>query len=327
MRDFPLFPEQASTIAGQVDALYFLLLGLAVLFGLATFVVLVVFALRYRRRGEGERPRPIHGSLVLELAWTIIPMFMALGVFTLGAGVFFRMQRPPADPLNVYVVGKQWMWKVQHEAGKREINELHVPIGTPVQVTLTSEDVIHDFYVPAFRVKQDAVPGRYTSLWFEATKLGEYHLFCAEYCGTQHSGMIGKVIVMEPAAFQAWLTADPQSSAATVVEAGARQFERLGCQSCHRHDDSGRGPSLRHLMGSTVRLASGEVVNVDEAYVRQSILRPRSQVVTGYETIMPVYEGQISEETLLQLVSYIRSLGEGGGPLQGTTAPAPAPQR
>ena len=199
MSDFPLFPAQASTIAWQVDALYAFLLALTVLFCLLVFGMVIIFAIKYRRRSEDEQPEQTHGNLVLELSWTIIPLFLALFVFLLGADVFFRLQRPPSDPLEIYAVGKQWMWKIQHESGKREINTLHVPKGQPVRLTMTSEDVIHDFFIPAFRVKNDVLPGRYTTLWFEATQTGEFHLFCAEYCGTQHSGMIGKVIVLEPA--------------------------------------------------------------------------------------------------------------------------------
>jgi len=306
MSDFPLFPEQASTVAGQVDALYFLLLGLSLFFSLVVFSLVVFFTIRYRRRSSDDKPKQIHGSIPLELAWTIIPLFMAIGVFTLGADVFFRIKRAPADPLDVYVVGKQWMWKIQHAAGKREINELHVPLGQPVRLTMTSEDVIHDFFIPAFRVKQDVIPGRYTTLWFEANKAGEFQIFCAEYCGTQHSGMVGKVIVMEPIAYHDWLTGG--GGGESLVEAGARQFQQLGCETCHKTGDTGRGPSLIEVFNKPVKLTSGEEVLVDEAYVRESILQPKAQVVAGFEAIMPIYEGQISEETILQLITYVKSL-------------------
>lgn len=307
MGNFPIFPERASTVAGQVDALYFLLLGLSVFFCLVVFTLVIVFSVRYRRRHPDERPRQIHGSIPLELAWTIIPLFLAIGVFTLGADVFFRIKRVPADPLEVYVVGKQWMWKIQHASGKREINQLHVPVGKPVLLTMTSEDVIHDFFIPAFRVKQDAVPGRYTTLWFEATKVGQYDLFCAEYCGTQHSGMTGKVIVMEPTAYQDWLAGSTGGSE-SLVEAGARQFQQLGCETCHKTGSTGRGPSLAGIFGKPVKLKTGQEATVDEAYLRQSILQSQSQVVAGYEPIMPIYEGQIGEDALLQIISYIKSL-------------------
>ena len=308
MSDFPLFPAQASTVAWQVDALYAFLLALTVLFCLLVFGMVFVFAIKYRRRSEDEQPEQNHGNLVLELSWTIIPLFLALFVFLLGADVFFRLQRPPADPLEIYVVGKQWMWKIQHESGKREINTLHVPKGQPVRLTMTSEDAIHDFFIPAFRVKNDVLPGRYTTLWFEATQTGEFHLFCAEYCGTQHSGMIGKVIVLEPADYHDWLMG--ASSGESMVEAGQRQFQQLGCETCHKSTATGRGPSLVGMYDKPVTLNNGQEIVVDSDYIRESILQPTAKIVAGYEPIMPVFEGQISEQSLLQIASYIKSLSE-----------------
>ena len=254
-------------------------------------------------------PEQNHGNLALELSWTIIPLFIGLFVFLLGADVFFRLQRAPADPLEIYAVGKQWMWKIQHESGKREINTLHVPKGQPVRVTMTSEDVLHDFFIPAFRVKNDVIPGRYTTLWFEATQLGEFHLFCAEYCGTQHSGMIGKVIVMDPTDYHDWLMG-ASASGETMVEAGQRQFQELGCETCHKSTSSGRGPSLIGVYDKPVQLKNGQEVTVDVDYIRESILQPRAKMVEGYEPIMPIFEGQISEQSLLQIVTYIKSLTE-----------------
>ena len=308
MSDFPLFPAQASTIAWQVDALYAFLLVLTVVFCLLVFGMVIIFAIKYRRRSEDEQPEQTHGNLVLELSWTIIPLFLSLFVFLLGADVFFRLQRPPSDPLEIYAVGKQWMWKIQHESGKREINTLHVPKGQPVRLTMTSEDVIHDFFIPAFRVKNDVLPGRYTTLWFEATQTGEFHLFCAEYCGTQHSGMIGKVIVLEPADYHDWLMG--ASSGESMVEAGERQFQKLGCETCHKSTATGRGPSLVGLYDKPVTLSNGQEIVVDSDYIRESILLPRAKIVAGYEPIMPTFEGQISEQSLLQIASYIKSLSE-----------------
>jgi cytochrome c oxidase subunit II len=307
-KDFQLHPDLASTFAWQVDYLYFLLIALSVLFSVGVFVVLVFFAVKYRRRSDDERPRPIHGSTALELAWSIIPLFIAIGVFTLGAEIYFRMYRPPADAIDIFVVGKQWMWKIQHPEGMREINELHIPVNQPVKLTMTSEDVIHAFSVPAFRTKRDVVPGRYTTMWFEATETGEYHLFCAEYCGTQHSTMTGRVIVMEVDEYQQWLGGGVTGE--SMVDAGARQFEQLGCATCHKAESGGRGPTLVGLFGDPEQLATGEIVTVDEAYVRESILAPATQIVNGYQPIMPTFQGQISEETLMQLLTYIKSLGE-----------------
>jgi cytochrome c oxidase subunit 2 len=309
MSDFPLFPAQASTIAWQVDALYGFLVLLTVVFCILVFGMVTIFAIKYRRRSDDEQPEQNHGNLALELSWTIIPLFIALFVFLLGADVFFRLQRAPADPLEIYAVGKQWMWKIQHESGKREINTLHVPKGQPVRVTMTSEDVLHDFFIPAFRVKNDVIPGRYTTLWFEATQLGEFHLFCAEYCGTQHSGMIGKVIVMEPTAYHDWLMG-ASANDETMVEAGQRQFQELGCETCHKTASSGRGPSLVGIYGKKEKLNNGQLVTVDVDYIRESILHPRAKIVEGYEPIMPIFDGQISEQTVLEMVSYIKSLTE-----------------
>ena len=309
MSDFPLFPPQASTVAWQVDALYAFLVALTVVFCLLVFGMVIIFAIKYRRRSDDEQPVQNHGNLALELSWTIIPLFLALFVFLVGADIFFRLQRSPADPLEVYAVGKQWMWKIQHESGKREINTLHVPKGQPVRVTMTSEDVLHDFFIPAFRVKMDVLPGRYTTMWFEATQVGEFHLFCAEYCGTQHSGMIGKVIVMEPSDYHDWLMG-AAGSGETMVEAGLRQFQQLGCETCHKSTSSGRGPSLIGIFDKKEKIKNGQEVTVDVDYLRESILQPRAKIVKGYEPIMPIFEGQISEQSLLQIVSYIKSLSE-----------------
>jgi cytochrome c oxidase subunit 2 len=325
---FPLFPEQASTVAGEVDALYFFLLAVSGFFGILIAALLVVFAVRFRRRSEAERPPPIHGSLALELTWTIVPLGIVLLIFLWGAKVFVTMARVPPGAMEVYVVGKRWMWKAQHMSGQREINELHVPLGIPVKVTLTSEDVIHSFYIPAFRIKKDAVPGRYSTLWFQATRPGTYHLFCAEYCGTKHSLMIGSVTVMEPAQFQAWLSGG--ATGVSLAAAGERLFNDLACVTCHRADTAGRGPNLQGLFGKPVRLAGGETVDADEAYVRESILNPAGKIVAGYQPIMPTYQGLVSEEGLMQLVAYIQTLtteektaSTGPGPADLGTPTAP----
>jgi cytochrome c oxidase subunit 2 len=303
----PFFPEQASTQAARVDALYLFEVAVAAFFSILIASLVVTFAVRFRRRSEDERPPAILGSLVLELTWTLIPLAIVLVMFVWGAEVFFSMSRVPPGAMEVYVVGKRWMWKVQHMTGQREINELHVPVGVPVKLTLASEDVIHSFFVPAFRVKRDAVPGRYTNLWFEATRPGRYHLFCAEYCGTRHSGMIGSVVAMERSAFQAWLSGG--AGEATPAAAGQRLFQDLGCITCHRADSGARGPRLDGLFGQPVRLAGGETVIADETYIRESILSPAARLVAGYQPIMPTYQGLVSEEAVMQLVAYIQSLG------------------
>jgi len=322
--ELPLFPVQASTMAGRVDALYAFLITVSVFFGLLIAVTLVSFAIRYRRRSRDERPQPIEGSVALEVAWSAIPLGIVMVIFLWGADLFFAMARVPPAPMEVYVVGKRWMWKTQHLGGQREINELHVPVGVPVKLTMTSEDVIHSFFVPAFRMKKDVVPGRYATAWFQATRAGTYHLFCAEYCGTKHSGMIGSVTVMEPAAFQAWLAGG--ATGTSLAAAGEKLFQDLACITCHRSDSEGRGPRLEGVFGHPVTLASGERVVADEAYVRESIVNPTAKVVAGFQPVMPTYQGLVNEEGLMQLVAYVKSLGGAAtaGPGAALASPAPA---
>ena len=254
MTGFPLFPEQASTIAGRVDAMYFILVAITVFFSTGIFAFIFYFAIKYRRRSPDEIPRPMHGSLRLELAWSIIPLFIALSLFAGGTAIYFRNADIPPGAMEIFVVGKQWMWKLQHPSGVREINELHVPIGQAVKLTMTSEDVIHSFYVPAFRVKMDVIPGRYTTLWFQPTKPGKYHLFCAEYCGTNHSAMKGSIHVMEQVDFNKWLGGG--STGESMGASGERLFSQLGCITCHRASAPGRGPVLDGLFGTKVLMQS-----------------------------------------------------------------------
>jgi cytochrome c oxidase subunit 2 len=307
----PLVPDSASTFSWQVDALYFYLSGVTLFFALLISSVLIFFVIRYRRRTPYEIPRPIAGSHKLETVWTIIPFIIAMTMFGWGARVYFTQYKAPADAIEVYVVGKQWMWKLQHATGQREINQLHVPVGRKIKLIMTSEDVIHDFFVPAFRTKADVVPGKYTTLWFEATKPGTYHLFCAEYCGMNHSGMTGSVIVMEPREFDNWLSGNTGTS--TPAAAGQQLFQSLGCSSCHGvNGEGGRGPVLQGAFGKETDLQDGGKVKVDEAYVRESIINPQAKLVKGFGPIMPTFQGQISEDQLVQLVAFIKSLPAGG---------------
>jgi len=303
----PLFPEQASTLAPRVDALLFFLLGVSVFFTVAIAGCLVVFAVRYRRRPGNEVAEQVHGSDRLEIAWSVIPLLLCLVMYVWGAQLYFAAASPPPNALEVTSVGKQWMWKFQHLSGPREINELHVPVGLPVKLLMTSQDVIHSLYVPAFRVKQDVLPGRYTQLWFQATRPGTYHLFCAEYCGTLHSGMIGQVVAMEPAEFQRWLAG---GAGASPAASGEKLFSELGCDTCHRADAQARCPDLGGLLGRNVTLANGQTLVADEGYVRESILDPGAKLVAGYENIMPTYQGLVSEEGVLELIAYLKSLPE-----------------
>jgi cytochrome c oxidase subunit 2 len=317
MNGIPLFPEQASSMASEVDALYLFITAVCAFFGIGVVFFMVLFAVKYRRRHDGEVGARIEGSLPLELAWSFIPALISMAMFFWGAKVFYEQRRPPAEALQIYAVGKQWMWKFQHTEGQREINELHVPLGRRVKVTVTSEDVIHDLYFPAFRTKIDAIPGRYQTLWFEATKPGRYHIFCAEYCGTKHSGMIGSVVVMEPAQYQAWLAGG--ASEGTLVDRGARLFNDLACASCHIENGQGRGPSLNNILGKSVQLTGGGTVTADEPYLRESILNSQAKVVDGFTPLMPTFQGLVSEEGLVALIEYIKTLSP-----QTTTAQAPA---
>jgi cytochrome c oxidase subunit 2 len=304
--NLPFWPPSASSVSQEVDMLYLFLISVTVFFTVLVAALVVVFALKYKRKHPDEVGHPIHGSITLELLWTFIPLGLTLVMFAWGAQLYFHIARPPRDAMEMYVVGKQWMWKIQHPEGVREINELHVPVGKPVRLYLGSEDVIHDFFVPAFRVKMDAVPGRMTSLWFTATEVGTYHIFCAQYCGTKHSGMIGSVIVMPPQDYEAWLAGGRANGSA--VQNGEKLFSDLACITCHKADSTGRGPSLIGVFGSTVTLADGRTVVADENYIRESIMNSQAKVVQGYQPIMPVFQGMVSEENLMQLLAYVKSL-------------------
>ena len=293
-------------MATQVDGLFFFLVGVSVFFATLIFIVIIVFAVKYRRRSENEQPQEIHSDLRLEILWTVIPLGLTLVMFVWGAKLFFVINDPPANALEINVVAKQWMWKVQHPEGQLEIDELHIPVGRPVKLIMTSQDVIHDFFVPAFRVKKDVLPGRYTTVWFEATVPGEYHLFCSQYCGTQHSLMIGRIVVMPLTEYQAWLSGG--ATGVSMATAGERLFQRLGCNTCHVESGAGRGPSLVGLFGKAVKLAGGHSVTADETYIRESIVNPQAKIVAGYEPIMPTFKGLISEDGLLQILAYLKTL-------------------
>lgn len=314
----PLFPEAASSIARQVDYLYAYLSVVTIVMTGLIFAVVFFFAIKYRRKSPNETPRQIHGSLVLEITWSIIPFVVMLSFFWWGAEIFFANATPPSNAMDVYVVGKQWMWKIQYPEGTREINELHVPIGRPVKLTLASEDVIHSFFIPAFRIKHDVVPGRYDTMWFTATKPGRYHIFCAEYCGTEHSGMVGWVTVMNDSDYENWVAGG--GTEGSMAQQGERLFEQYGCSTCHQTDQQGRGPNLRGVYGSRVQLTDGRSVVADDAFIRESILNPNAKVVAGYRPdVMPTFQGQVSEEQLLQLIVYIKSLSNSGTPTASTT--------
>jgi cytochrome c oxidase subunit 2 len=320
----PLFPEQASTMAPMVDNLYFFILGVTAFFALLVVILVVYFAVKYRDDTGLKIGAPITGSIPLEIGWSLVPFFVAMAIFVWATVVFFQIVRPPDQTLELYATGKRWMWRIQHVTGHREINQLHVPVGRPIKVTFTSEDVLHDLYIPAFRVKADAIPGRYSSIWFTPTKTGEYHLFCAEYCGTRHSGMIGTVYVMEPDDYQAWLAGGGLTG--SMSSRGEQLFQQLACNTCHVTDGSGRGPSLGGVFGSQVSLENGQTVQANESYIRESILTPQQKLVKGYGPIMPTFQGLVNEEGLMSLIEYVKSLPgatRAGGTAQASAAAPP----
>jgi cytochrome c oxidase subunit II len=308
----PLFPEQASSFAWQVDYLYFYLILVSVAFSIPIVLAIFYFFVKYREKEKYATPDEIHGSIMLETVWSIIPFVVSMTIFLGGAIIFYNQTRVPAESMEIYVVGKQWMWKFQHGTGQREINELHVPVNRKIKLTMTTEDVLHDVYIPAFRTKADVVPGRYTTLWFEATKPGKYHLYCAEYCGLNHSGMGGWVYVLPQDEFDNWLAGGGSNQ--TPVEAGRELFtNKLGCASCHAGGESQRGAKLEGIFGTDIKLNNGQLVKADDEYIRNSILNPSSQIVEGYQPIMPTFKGQVTEEQLVSLVAYIKSLSGNAG--------------
>ena len=312
--NFPFFPEQASQQAANVDALYFFLLAVSAFFSALIAILIVFFAVRFRRRSDTEVGEAIHGSLALELMWTFIPLGITMVMFVWGAVTFFHMTRPPQNAMEIYVVGKQWMWKLEHMDGAREINELHLPVGRPVKLIMGSEDVIHSFFIPSFRAKADVIPGRLNTLWFTPSKAGRYHIFCTQYCGTKHSNMIGWATVMEPAEYQAWVAGNVTGG--TMAENGAKLFSDLSCNTCHLDSGQaqGRGPSLRNLYGRQVLLQRLETTVADDAYLRESILNPQAKIVSGFQPLMPTYQGLVTEEQLLQLIAYVKSLSDAPQP-------------
>src|SRR3954464_14398919 len=326
LADLPLFPVAASKQADQIDALYWFITIVSAVMTVLIFACIIVFAWKYQRRTHVE-PTQIEGSTALELTWSILPFLVMLVMFGWGAQLYFAAQNPPKDAMEVFVTGKQWMWKVQYPDGSREIDALHVPVGQPVKLTLASEDVIHSFSIPAFRVRHDVVPGHYASLWFTASKPGRYRLFCTEYCGLLHSGMVGWVNVMQDREYADWMSGG--GTGGSLAQQGESLFAQFGCSTCHLNDQQGRCPVLRGLYNKPVQLADGSTVMADDAYIRESILDPNAKIAAGFEpNVMPHFKGQISEENVIQLIAYVKSLSPSTpssqqGPQQRPTVIAP----
>jgi cytochrome c oxidase subunit 2 len=283
-----------------------LLIVSALVLGLL-FFLLTLFCVRYRASNDIDRGRQTTKSWHWEVSWTAASFVGFLALFVWGAVIYFQIYRTPPDELSVFIVAKQWMWKVQHSGGQSEINALHIPVHRSIRLVMASQDVIHSFFIPALRLKHDVVPGRYQDLEIEADKTGHYHLFCAEYCGTEHSGMTGEVVVMEAPDYAAWLAA--QTPASSLAQEGGTLFRELGCSGCHEGSSKIHAPSLDGLYGRPVPLSDGSTVIADDKYIRDSILLPRSQIAAGYEPLMPSFEGKVNEDQLLRLVLYIKSLG------------------
>ena len=304
-----LLPEQASSYAADVDNLYLFLVGLTIFFTVLICAAIIYFFVKFRRKVGDPIPAHIEGSVVLESIWSIIPFIICLFIFAWGVKIYLEQYTIPNDAADIYVVGKQWMWKFQHPEGQREINEVHIPIGRKVRFVCASEDVIHSFYVPAFRMKEDVVPGpsRYSTVWCEPTMTGTFHIFCAEYCGTSHSAMIGTVTVMSDGDYQAWLSGG--AAQGSMADRGASLFQQFGCITCHKSDATGQCPKLEGKYGVEEMLEGGGKATVDDGYIRESILSPMAKVVLGFKPVMPSFQGQVSEEQIQQLIAYIKSIG------------------
>lgn len=328
MWNFPVAPEQASTFAGEMDAIYYLLWALTMFFSVAVLVTIVFFAVRFRRGAKATRTGRAHHNVRMEIVWTIIPLVLGLGVFSWSASLYVRTRSVPPAAQDIYVVAKRWMWQIQHPSGIRENNELHVPVDTPIKLTMISQDVIHSFFVPAFRIKQDVLPGRYTQEWFRATKPGKYRLFCAEYCGTQHSEMGGWITVLSREDYQRWLTAGGNAiklATRSMEEGGKALYDQLACANCHNGTSAERGGGvLTGVAGATVALQDGKSVRATDEYLRESLVKPNEKIVKGYWPTMPAYD-QLTEEQILQLIAYIKTLRAPEAPVSAVT-PAPTPR-
>lgn len=310
----PISPPNASRISDSVDALFAIELAFSALTILLIAGLILYFSWRYRRRSPHDTPAVIGHHYGLEAFWSGATFVAFTCFFFMGAALYVSMKDPPEHAQEVYVVGKQWMWKIQHADGLREINELHVPVGQPTKLIMTSEDVVHDFFVPAFRMKQDVIPGSYTSAWFTATEPGVYHVFCAQYCGAEHSLMVGSVIVLTQADYDSWRAG--LGPVATPAEAGRKLFVSYGCSQCHGQT----APGLAGLYLSHVKLQDGSTVVADDDYLRRSIVDPGAQIVAGFPPIMPTYRSQLTGEQVNALIEYIKSLKSARGP--SATQPA-----
>jgi cytochrome c oxidase subunit 2 len=319
--ELPLYPEQASNFAPQVDNLVLFMVAVCAFFAVVICCAVIYFFFKYQRKREDEIGASIHGDMRLEIAWIVLPFFLLMAMFGWGAVIYVDFRHTPSDTLDIYVIGKQWMWKLQQPDGRKEINELHVPVNRNVRLILASEDVIHDFSVPSFRVKMDVVPGHYNAMWFRPTRTGKYHFFCSQYCGTNHAVMGGWVTVMGQDEYAKWLSGTAASGDPVAV--GEKLFNDLACSTCHLPDGKGRGPSYNGVYGSQVKLADGSTAVADDNYIRESILQPNAKIVAGYQPVMPSFQGLVTEDQILAITAYIKSLKDNQPPGKpGAAGPA-----
>lgn len=305
--NLPLVPKQASEAAAQVDWIFFAITAMSALLCILLFIAITFCLIRYRANSKASRTMSMAGHNLVEAVWSIIPMLIFMGLFVWGAIVFVHARNAPKNSLTIYVVGLQWYWDIRHADGPHEVGELHVPLNQPVRLVMTSQDVIHDFYIPDFRTKMDVLPGKYTEEWFKPIETGRFRVFCNQYCGTKHALMIAWIDVMKPADYQAWL-ANANLHGESIVETGARLFRARNCSSCHGENSSVSAPSLSNIYDRPVPLSNGKFTTADDEYLRDSILHPAADVVAGYRPIMPSYQGQITESEIIALVAYIKSL-------------------
>ncbi|MEZ2126243.1 MULTISPECIES: cytochrome c oxidase subunit II [unclassified Sinorhizobium] len=308
-RFLPLWPDSISAYSHQMDLLVIAFTALIVLLSGPVFILIVIFAVKYRRGRPANRRHPVNRNVGVEISWAIVPFLALIGFYVWSTALFAKLYNPPPEALEIDVVGKQWMWKFRHPEGQAEIDELHVPTGQPVRLMMASQDVIHSLFIPALRIKQDVVPGRYSTTWFTADKPGTYRIACSQFCGTNHSEMTGSLVVMSPGDYSKWL--ELSSNDPSLAAEGAALFRGRGCSGCHEPTSTVRAPSLVGIYGRPVALQSGETVIADDQYIRDSILLPQSQVAAGYPAIMPTFQNVLSEEEVLQITAYIKSLQPG----------------
>ncbi|MBI4875779.1 MAG: cytochrome c oxidase subunit II [Acidobacteria bacterium] len=309
LRDL-LLPAQGSAYAGEIDKLFLFITLLSAFFFLLIAALTGWFVWRYRRARVAAPSSTVTHSLALELTWTLIPLAIVTGIFFWSFNQYVAASVAPGDAMEIQVTAKKWLWTFEYPNGTRTINEIHIPLGKPVKFVMSSEDVIHSFYVPSMRLKQDVLPNRYTELWFTPTAAGMHTLLCAEYCGRSHSDMLGRIWVDNDAAYQKWLEeGDESTRSMPLKELGKMIYESRGCSTCHSIDGSrGQGPSFTGVFGHEIKLADGKTVQGDANYIRESILQPQAKIVAGYEGIMPTFQGLLREREIVALIEFIKSL-------------------